>query len=183
LKALAATIDAKDPYTRGHSERVTEYAQHAARATPGITERDLEHLKYGAILHDIGKIGVDERILRKPGPLTRREKAVMDGHPATGASIVEGVAFLKEALPIIRHHHEHYDGQGYPAGLRGDEIPLGARILAVADSYDAMTTLRPYRPPMSQEQALQELRRCSGTQFDPATTAAFVEWMRTPRET
>lgn len=178
MRALAATIDAKDPYTRGHSERVTAYAQRTAQAMAAISERDLEHLKYAAILHDIGKIGVDERILRKPGHLTPPEKAIMDGHPAIGASIVQGVAFLKEALPAIRHHHERYDGQGYPSGLRGADIPLGARILAVADSYDAMTTRRPYRQLMSQEQALEEIGRCSGSQFDPETAAAFVEQMR-----
>ncbi len=176
MKALAATIDAKDPYTRGHSERVTTYAQRTAQQM-NLAPGDMEALKYGAILHDIGKIGIDERILRKPRPLNVREKAVMDSHPAIGANIIEGIRFLKDAQPVIRYHHEHVNGKGYPAGLQGEDIPLGARILTVADSYDAMTTLRPYRPPMSKENALAEIRRSAGTQFDPQAAAAFVEQM------
>jgi putative nucleotidyltransferase with HDIG domain len=173
LKALAATIDARDPYTRGHSERVTAYVQ-AVAPQMGIPAEMMDPLKYAAILHDIGKIGIDDRVLRKPGRFTARDRAAMNAHPTIGANIVDGIPFLKTSQPIIRHHHERYDGRGYPDGLKGDAIPLGARLVAVADSYDAMTSHRPYRPALSREQATEELLRNIGSQFDPEATQAFL---------
>jgi HD-GYP domain-containing protein (c-di-GMP phosphodiesterase class II) len=174
MKALAAAIDAKDPYTRGHSERVTTYSLQIAQRC-GLADRDLDTVMYAAILHDVGKIGVDEAILRKPDQLTPAEWEVMTRHPAIGSQIVEGVAFLREAQPCIRHHHEGFDGSGYPDGLRGEAIPLGARVIAVADVFDAITTDRPYRAALAQPEALNELRREAGRHLDPQLVAIFVE--------
>jgi len=174
LYALAAAIDAKDPYTRGHSARVAGYSLAIARRLK-LSTPALDTIMYAAILHDVGKIGVSEDILHKPGLLTPREKETMDQHPVIGARIVEGVAFLREARLCIRHHHEWYDGRGYPDGLRGEAIPLGARIIAVADVYDALTTDRPYRPAWSQAEALAELQRDAGQRLDPALVQALSE--------
>lgn len=174
MQALAATIDAKDPYTRGHSERVTRYSLQIARQL-SLSTRELDAIMYAAILHDVGKIGIDEAILRKPGRLTPAEQQVMAHHPVIGGNIVEGVEFLKEAQLCIRHHHECYNGNGYPDGLRGEEIPLGARIIAVADAFDAMTTDRPYRAALPWTEALAELQRDAGQRLDPLMVAAFVE--------
>jgi len=176
MKALAAAIDAKDPYTRGHSERVTRYSLQIARQL-GLSAQDLDTVMYAAILHDVGKIGVDEAILRKPGTLTPAERQIMDRHPAIGSHIVAEVAFLREAQPCIRHHHEWYDGSGYPDGLRGPEIPLGARIIAVADVFDALTTDRPYRAALAWSPALEELQHSVGCHLDPTLVATFVEQM------
>lgn len=174
VRSLAAAVDAKDTYTRGHSERVAQYATLIAERM-GLGHEQRISLEMAAYLHDIGKIGVKEEILLKPGRLDDDEMAQMRHHPLIGANILKPVAFPWAITPIVRHHHEYYDGTGYPAGLRGDEIPLLARILTVADSFEAMTSDRPYRKGMSIGEAAAELRRCSGTQFDPAIVEAFTD--------
>jgi putative nucleotidyltransferase with HDIG domain len=166
VRSLAAAVDAKDTYTRGHSDKVSTYATLIAQRM-GLSHDQLTALEMAAYLHDIGKIGVPEGILLKPGRLTDDEMTQMRHHPLIGANILKPVAFPWAITPIVRHHHEYWDGNGYPAGLKGEEIPLLARILCVADSYEAMTADRPYRAGRSAEEAVEELHHCSGTQFDP----------------
>jgi len=173
VRSLAAAVDAKDTYTRGHSDRVAGYATLIAERL-GIAHEQRVALEMAAYLHDIGKIGIAEEILLKPGALTDDEMAQMRHHPLIGANILKPVAFPWAITPVVRHHHEYFDGTGYPAGLRGDEIPLLARILTAADSYEAMTADRPYRTGLSSTDAIAELRRCSGTQFDPRIVDALV---------
>ena len=174
IKALAATIDAKDPCTCGHSQRVTEYALIGAAAF-SLSPEDLEVLEYAGILHDVGKIGIAESILTNPGPLSPQEWKTMRKHPMTGANILKEIPFLEKARRIVLHHHEKYDGSGYPDGLRGEDIPIGARLLAVADAYEAMTSPRPYRKKtLTGKEALEELERNKGTQFDPDVVNAFT---------
>ncbi|MDR3685951.1 MAG: HD domain-containing protein [Coriobacteriia bacterium] len=174
VRSLAAAVDAKDTYTRGHSDKVATYAILIAEHLE-LGHDQLTALEMAAYLHDIGKIGVPESILLKPGQLSDDEMAQMRHHPLIGANILRPVAFPWAITPIVRHHHEFWDGQGYPAGLKGEEIPLLARILCVADSYEAMTADRPYRAGRSAADAIEELHRCSGTQFDPR----IVETMTT----
>jgi putative nucleotidyltransferase with HDIG domain len=176
ITALAAAVDAKDPYTFGHSSEVTDAAL-AIAAEMGLSAEETENLRKAAILHDIGKIGVDGAILNKPGPLDPEERAVIMRHPSIGANILGSLEFLDEVVPIVLHHHERFDGKGYPDGIAGEQIPLGARIITVADSYNAMTSDRTYRRALSREEALSELERNAGTQFDPSVVKAF---MRTP---
>lgn len=166
VRSLAAAVDAKDSYTRGHSDKVAGYATLIAQRM-NLSHEQLTALEMAAYLHDIGKIGVSEDILLKPGRLSDDEMAQMRHHPLIGANILKPVAFPWAITPIVRHHHEYYDGGGYPAGLRGEEIPLLARILCVADSYEAITADRPYREGRSAQEAVTELKRCAGTQFDP----------------
>ncbi len=177
VRALAAAVDAKDPYTRGHSDRVAMYAMAIAEKLD-LSAEQRTALEMAAYLHDIGKIGIREEILLKPGKLTDPEMAQMRHHPLIGANILKPVAFPWAIAPVVRHHHEHWDGRGYPAGLRGEEIPLLARVLAVADSYEAMTSDRPYRRARSPEEGIAELKRCSGTQFDPRIVDAFVSVLK-----
>lgn len=174
VKALARAIEVKDPYTYGHSERVTEYALAIARRMD-VSENEIKNIKYAAALHDIGKIGIARKILDKPGTLSDEEFVYIKTHPRLGDSIIEPVAFLEAPRNIILHHHERFDGQGYPDGLRGDEIELGARILAVADAFQAMMSDRPYRKSLHLEEALGELESNSGGQFDPRVVRAFIE--------
>ena len=166
VRSLAAAVDAKDTYTRGHSDRVATYATMIAERM-GLTHEQRIALEMAAYLHDIGKIGVKEEILLKPGALTAEEMDQMRHHPLIGANILKPVAFPWAITPVVRHHHEHYDGSGYPAGLTGEEIPLLARILTCADSYEAMTADRPYRAGRSAAEAIAEMHRFSGSQFDP----------------
>lgn len=173
IQSLAAAIDAKDSYTHGHSRRVMKYAVAIAREM-GLDETELHTLRHTALLHDIGKIGISESILQKPGKLTDEEFHFIQGHPVMGAHILESIEFLREVRMQMKHHHEKFDGKGYPDGLKGDQIPRGARIISVADTYDAMTSTRPYRKGLAHEVALEEIKRCSGTQFDPAVVDAFV---------
>ncbi|KKM09841.1 hypothetical protein SY88_16760 [Clostridiales bacterium PH28_bin88] len=173
IQSLAAAIDAKDPYTRGHSERVARYAVAIAREMKR-PEDQVEQLQYIAVLHDAGKIGIPEAILNKPGSLDRDEFAQMQHHAAIGAEIVANVKMLASGADIVRHHHEKWDGKGYPDGLVGAAIPLGSRIIAVADAFDAMTSDRPYRPARAPEAALEEIKGCSGRQFDPGVVKAFI---------
>ena len=178
LATFSAALEARDPYLRGHSARVTSIAEGLA-LTLGWKQSRLESLRLGGSLHDVGKIAVDERILRKPGPLDDAELAQIRRHPVTGARLVESFVDFEPALPYVLHHHERWDGEGYPHGLRGEAIPLEARVLGVADAFDAMTSLRPYRPALTVEQALAELERCAGTQFDPRLAETFVDgWRR-----
>ncbi|MFH1874534.1 MAG: HD domain-containing phosphohydrolase [Pseudomonadota bacterium] len=178
LFSLAQALEAKDFYTRGHSERVGELALKIAKRL-GLSERQLEAIRKGSLLHDIGKIGVKETILLKPGKLTDEEMAHIKSHPKRGFDICSPLRSIEECLPIIRSHHERLDGQGYPDGLRGEDIPLLARITAVADSFDAMTTDRPYRKGMTKEQALKicENEKSSG-QWDPQIVDILLEVLK-----
>jgi putative nucleotidyltransferase with HDIG domain len=177
IAALSATIDAKDHYTRGHSDRVMEYAMSIASAL-GLPEDAVETARFAGLLHDIGKIGVSEAILLKPSKLSSEEFELIKTHSVLGASIVEQIDFLNKLTPIILHHHERYGGGGYPDGLYGDDIPLLARVLSVADSYEAMTSERAYRPALTREQAMSELKRCAGEQFDPMIVEVFLDLLK-----
>ena len=177
IRALAASIEAKDPYTHGHSQRVTEYALLGAISL-SMPQQELEILEYAGILHDIGKIGIPDRILVKPGSLTPEEWSIIRTHPVIGNNIIEGVTFLEESKKLVLHHHERYDGTGYPDGLSGDDIPFGARLLAVADSFDSMTSDRAYRTAMSIDVALNELSKQRGIQFCPIAVEAFVSGLK-----
>jgi diguanylate cyclase (GGDEF)-like protein/putative nucleotidyltransferase with HDIG domain len=185
IYALAATVDAKDTYTYGHSKKVSKYATDIAEAL-GFSENRIASIRTAGLLHDIGKIGVADQILSKNGPLNDEEWEPIRAHPSIGVSILKHVEELKDCVAAVQYHHERYDGNGYPSGLKGDNIPIDARILAVADSFDAMTSSRPYRnKPRTNAQALEEIQRCSGTQFDPKIVNIFVEIMTgsmTPKE-
>jgi len=173
IRALAAAIDAKDHYTRGHSQRVTELALIGVVPLK-MSPEEREVLEYAAILHDVGKIGISDSILSKTGKLTQEEFDIIRQHPRIGANIIEGILFLEHASKLVLHHHERYDGTGYPDGLIDEDIPLGARLLAVVDSFDSMTSDRSYRAAMSTEAAIKELYEHSGTQFCPVAVEAFI---------
>jgi len=173
LHALVTALDFRDNETHGHSWRVVEYAMLVAQAM-GLEEPDLTWVRRGAILHDVGKIGVPDSILRKPGKLTAEEWDDMKKHPEMGYRMLQHIGFLEPALSIVLCHQERWDGSGYPRGLKGEEIPLGARIFAVVDTFDAMTSDRPYRPALPIEVAIDEVREFSGAQFDPGVAAAFL---------
>jgi len=177
VKALAQAIEAKDPYTHGHSARVVEYTVLIAQKLD-LPEEEKELLKYAAILHDIGKIGVRGIILNNPNGLTAEEYGEVKRHPIIGENIISPVELLQPIRPLIRHHHEWYNGKGYPDGLSGKNIPLGARILAVADAYDAMKSDRPYRKALTEETAIQEFKRGSGSQFEPKLVEIFLEILK-----
>jgi putative nucleotidyltransferase with HDIG domain len=176
VRSLVAAIDAKDSYTKGHQERVAMFTMILGEEM-GLSAMEMDLLQQAAILHDIGKIGVPEHILRKPSTLTFEEFKVIKQHPVIGAEIISPVEFLKEAVPIVLHHHEKFDGTGYPEGIKGLQIPCSARIIAVADAIDAMLSQRPYAPAKTVEQVREQLRLCSGTQFDPkiAETALKID--------
>ena len=173
LSALSNALDVRDTETEGHARRVVQYLRLIADEL-GIAQSDRTVLLRGALLHDIGKIGVPDDILRKAGPLSTGEWMTMRRHPSYGARIIAGIPFLDSVAEIIKHHHERWDGTGYPDGLIGEEIPLGARMFSVADSFDAMTADRPYRKGMDAVSARAEILRCSGTQFDPRVVEAFM---------
>ena len=177
MASLMEAVEAKDQYTRGHTDRVRELSVTLARAA-GVDEEEIRDIERAASLHDIGKIAVPDRIISKPGRLSPEELAVVRKHTERGGRILQHLRFLEAARLIVRSHHERYDGKGYPRGLRGEQIPLGARILAVADSYDAMTSARPYREAMSPADALREIEVNAGGQFDPALARVFVKMMR-----
>ncbi len=174
VKVLAEAIDAKDTYTRGHSDRVRRMSLQIAISL-GFTEERMEVLEYGALLHDIGKIGIKDEILSKPGPLSPEEYQTIQQHPLIGVKIVEGIEFFKDKIPMIRSHHEHFDGRGYPDGLAREAIPLEARIIAVPDAFDAMVSLRPHRTAMSLEDILLEMEKYKGKQFDPNILEIFLQ--------
>jgi putative nucleotidyltransferase with HDIG domain len=174
IGALAAAVDKRDPYTARHSENVKTIAVDIGRVMR-VSDKELEALEWGGLLHDVGKIGVPDAVLLKQDRLNRDERMIMNSHPVLGAQIIAEVTRLAAELPIIRHHHEWYNGSGYPDRLIGDEIPKLARILHVADAFEAMTAARPYRmTPLTAEQALAELRKFAGVQFDPVVVDAFV---------
>jgi putative nucleotidyltransferase with HDIG domain len=181
LSTLSRAIEARDPYTRGHSARVTTIAEAIARRL-GWDEQRLELLHVGGRLHDVGKLGVSEEVLAKPGRLDEGELAQIREHPKLGARILMRVAAFRSALPYVLYHHERWDGRGYPTGRAGEEIPLEARVLAVADAFDAMTSNRSYRPALDREEALAEVARCAGTQFDPEIARIFLELFAEPKE-
>ena len=177
VRVLADAIGAKDRFLRGHADEVAEYVS-AVAARLGLDEKQREELVYSSLLHDVGKIGISERILMKPAGLTPEERSVIQLHPRIGYRLVQQVPALRPIEMAILHHHERWDGDGYPAGLRGEEIPLEARIIAVADAFSAMTADRPYRRRMAVEDACAELERCAATQFDPVVVRLFVEEVR-----
>ncbi|MEU6097420.1 HD-GYP domain-containing protein [Streptomyces sp. NPDC047079] len=173
IRALVQAVDLKDGYTRGHSERVGQASMMIAREL-GLDDRRVEVLRFAGILHDVGKLGVPTRLLRKDGPLTPEERRIIELHPEYGHEMVRGIGFLDEARSAILHHHERLDGTGYPYGLRGRQIPESARVVAVADAFDAMTSTRSYRRARPVAAALEELQRCAGAQFDPAMVRALI---------
>jgi hypothetical protein len=174
ISALMSALEARDPYTQAHTSRIRDMA--VAMAVGLQVSSDIRRaVKLGAILHDVGKIGIPDAILLKPAPLTDEEWVVMRAHPAIGERMLGNIDFINPALPIIRHHHERWDGRGYPDGLVAESIPVGARIVAVCDSLDAMTSDRPYRPAMTMQEACDELLRCAGAQFDPTCAALLVD--------
>lgn len=174
IKTLVSVINSKDKYTYGHSERVVQYSTKIAEAM-GLSAEEVHRIKVGAYLHDIGKIEIDRKILNMVGSLKADQQEILKQHPSWGAQIISSVKSLQSVVPVILHHHERFDGDGYPSGLCGEEIPLLARILKVADSYDAMTTSRPYQPKRTSEEAKQELVRCAGYDFDPDIVKVFLE--------
>lgn len=181
IRALAAAIDAKDPYTKGHSERVAEMSVALAQEL-NLPGREIENIEYTALLHDIGKIGIADKILGKNSSLTDKEFDKIKEHTIMGAKIIEPVDFLKNSYEAIYHHHERYNGYGYPDGIKEKDIPLSARIIAVADAYDAMGSDRPYRKKLSKDKILKELRDQSGKQFDPEVIKAFISILKRKRE-
>jgi len=173
IDAMVNALEAKDLYTRGHSQRVMAYSVATARAMCMI-EEEIENLQRASVLHDIGKIGIRDMVINKPGELTPEEFQEIVRHPELSVSIIEPIPFFQPLLPVIMHHHERYNGHGYPSGLAGDKIPLASRILSVADTFDAMTSTRPYRKALPADDAVAELRRCAGVQFDPEVVSTFL---------
>ena len=181
VDALNVSMEARDPYTSGHAKRVSEYAMMIAREM-GLNSREIYSIQRGALLHDVGKVGVSDTVLLKPGVLTPEEREHIETHPVVGANITAQVKFDAEIIDMVRHHHERYDGTGYPDKLKGEEISQNARILAVADTLDAMLSDRPYRKGMEQEKALRLIQEASGTQFDPRMVDALMRAMRRKAE-
>jgi putative nucleotidyltransferase with HDIG domain len=186
LEALGGALDAKDVETEGHSQRVTAITLTIAKAM-NVDGATLPQIARGALLHDIGKMGIPDDILRKPAPLTPEERTIMRRHCEIGYNVLGPIPFLREAAQIVLTHQESFDGSGYPRGLKGEEIPLGSRIFAVADTLDAMISDRPYRKALPLEAAIEEIRRCSGTQFDPRVVQAFLAqprevWLKLHRD-
>ncbi|MDP2299801.1 MAG: HD-GYP domain-containing protein, partial [Actinomycetota bacterium] len=179
VRSLVAAIEAKDRYTRGHSERVAIHARQLA-ASLGFSSADVGLAERAALLHDVGKIGISQATLTSPVQLTAAEVRQVRRHPVIGADLTQDVAFLSDVVPIVRHHHERVDGAGYPDGLVGSEIPMLARVLAVVDSYDAMTSDRAYRPGMSDDDARVELKRVAGSQLDTRVVTAFTALLDEP---
>lgn len=174
IETIARAIDAKDPYTNGHSRRVAHYSVLIGEQL-GLSDEDLLFLRYAALLHDIGKIGIPDAILQKPSGLTDEEYETIKQHPRIGAEILKGAPLLKGVVVGARYHHEKWDGTGYLEGLSGEEIPLFARIIGVADTYDTMITNRPYHSAETKHTAVEEIERCSGTQFDPDIAKIMID--------
>jgi putative nucleotidyltransferase with HDIG domain len=174
LHSLALIVDAKDPYTERHAPHVASYAAVLAEAL-GMTKAQVEEVRFAAVLHDIGKIGVPEAIFTKNGPLNSEEWERMQQHAHYGAQLLEAFPSLAAIRPMIKHHHEFFDGSGYPQGLSGEAIPMGARIIALADAYDTITSERSYKRARTAEEAFAEIRRCAGTRFDPQLVEPFIE--------
>jgi len=174
IRAMTSAIDAKDRYTRGHSERVATLARQLALAA-GVSGQEAHRIYIAGVLHDVGKIGVPERVLLKPGRLTDDEMDEIRRHPGIGHEILKSLPGLEDILPAVLHHHERWDGEGYPAKLAGGDIPLAARIMAIADTFDAMSSNRAYRPAREREQVLEVIRHCAGSQFDPELAPLILE--------
>lgn len=174
IKSIAAALDAKDPYTHGHSMRVTLYSIILAKEI-GVPEAQLDQIEMAGLLHDVGKIAIPQAILCKPGHLTDDEFAVMKAHPQNSEKLIASIKKLHDVCPGMKHHHEKWDGSGYPDKLAGENIPFQARIIAIADTYDAMTSTRSYRVALDHEIAIAEIEKCAGTQFDPELAKKFVE--------
>ena len=177
IQTLRYTVEAKDPYTRGHSDRVSEYSVLIGKKV-GLSDNDIKTLQIGGLFHDIGKIGVPDTILQKEAKLTDNEYSQIKQHPNIGVHILSNAKIFQDILPIVEHHHEKYDGTGYPSKLKGEEIPYLARIAAVADSFDAMTSRRTYRDALPLETVISEFERCKGTQFDPKLTDVFLDILK-----
>ncbi len=177
IETLRYTVEAKDSYTRGHSDRVSELSVLLGKKV-NLSEEDLKTLKIGGLFHDIGKIGVPDSILLKESKLTEDEYSEIKNHPSIGAHILSTATIFKELIPIVKHHHERYDGHGYPSQLQGDDIPYLARITAIADSFDAMTSRRTYRDSLPMNTVISEFERCKGTQFDPQLTDIFLDILK-----
>jgi putative two-component system response regulator len=182
LQSLATALEAKDAYTAGHSERVARWAVIIARRM-GLSEPELEEIRSVAMLHDIGKIGMPEKILNKPGPLTEGERELVKSHPVTGAQILRPLTSFHRYIPIVRHHHEWFNGHGYPDRVGGSELPLTVWIAATADAFDAMTSNRPYRKMQTMEFAFQQLTSGTGSQFNPECVKAFMDLLKEPGAT
>jgi putative nucleotidyltransferase with HDIG domain len=178
IRSLLSCLEEKDVYTYGHSIRVAEYSVLLAEEM-GLPADQISAIELSAILHDIGKIGVPDEVLLKPARLTKAEFEIMKSHPVRSAKVLTNIASLKPMLDGIKYHHERYDGLGYPEGLKNEAIPLFARIILIADTYDAMTSTRPYRLALDKEVAFEELLRCSGTQFDPTLVEHFIRAVKT----
>ena len=177
VETLRFTVEAKDTYTRGHSDRVSEYSVLLGQKV-GLSDEELKLLKIGGLFHDIGKIGIPDSILLKPDKLTDEEYSEIKNHPSIGAHILGSAAAFKEMIPIVKHHHEKFDGRGYPSGLKGEEIPYLARIAAIADTFDAMTSRRSYRNALDLQIVIDEIERCKGTQFDPQLADVFLDILK-----
>ena len=177
---LAASVDARDHHARDHSRKVSQYATNIAAAL-GYSRERIERIHTAALLHDIGKVSIPDQLLTKSEPLVAEDWELIHAHPNLGVAILQHVDSLKDCLAAVQYHHERYDGTGYPAGLKGDNIPLDARILAVADSFDAMTSPRPYRSALSAKEAIEEIRRGAGTQFDSKVVHAFLSTIDTDK--
>jgi putative nucleotidyltransferase with HDIG domain len=180
VSILADAVEAKDPYTHGHCEMASRYGRLVAEKL-GLSAQEQALVCYSALLHDVGKIGVSDGVLNKPGPLLPEEMELMRAHVRVGHDLLSNVPVLERVADVVLHHHERYDGGGYPDGLRGDEIPLAARIVAVVDAYCAMITRRSYKEAFTEEYAREEVRRCAGTQFDPQVVDAFLSVIDSPR--
>lgn len=174
IQTLRYTVEAKDTYTRGHSDRVSEYSILIGKKL-GLSDTDLKTLEIGGLFHDVGKIGVPDSILQKTDKLTDDEYSEIKNHPSIGAHILSSATIFQDIIPIVKHHHERYDGHGYPGQLKGEEIPYLARIAAIADTFDAMTSKRSYRDSLPIETVINEFKRCKGTQFDPKLTDVFLD--------
>ncbi|MEW6555913.1 MAG: HD domain-containing phosphohydrolase [Elusimicrobiota bacterium] len=175
LSALAEAIEAKDHSTRGHSQRMVKHVDYLGKRF-GLSKHELKDLEVASVLHDVGKIGIDKSVFLKPAKLTPEEYEIIKKHSTIGANIIGRVSFMKGAAEYVKYHHERWDGNGYPDKLKGETIPLGARILAVVDSFDAMMSERPYKKPMTLEEAFIELKKNAGTQFDPKVVEEFLKY-------
>ena len=181
IEALGAAIDARDHYTRGHSANVMRISM-ALGEKAALSAEEMENLRAASLLHDIGRIGTPEELFGKPGRLSPEEWKQVENHASVGSRLLKRVQQMGSIVPAVLHHHERYDGKGYPSGLAGKSIPLAARIIAIADSYDAMTSDRSYRPALSHDEAVEELRRCAGMQFDPELIELFIQWLDETRQ-
>ena len=182
VQTLRYTVEAKDSYTRGHSDRVSEYSVLIGKKV-GLSEEELKILKIGGLFHDIGKIGIPDSILQKNAKLTDDEYSEIKNHPSIGAHILGAASIFQDIIPIVKHHHERFDGRGYPSGLKGEEIPYMARIAAIADTFDAMTSKRSYRNALELNTVIEEIERCKGTQFDPKLADVFLDILKNELDT